>query len=61
MTEGGVMISVVDDDASMRDALQRLLGSIRLPVETFASAREFLHRRGADVPALWCSMCACRG
>ena len=55
------MISVVDDDASMRDALQRLLGSIRLPVETVAAAREFLQRRGADVPAPWCSTCACRG
>ena len=34
----------------MRDALQRLLGSVGLRVETFASAQEFLQRRGADVP-----------
>lgn len=34
----------------MRDALQRLLGSMGLRVETFASAREFLQRRGADGP-----------
>jgi len=34
----------------MRDALQRLLGSVGLRVETFASAREFLQRRGADIP-----------
>jgi len=44
------MIFVVDDDASMREALQRLLRSVGLPVTTFASAREFLHHRGADVP-----------
>jgi len=44
------MIFVVDDDASMREALQRLLRSVGLPVTTFASAREFLQHRGADVP-----------
>ena len=50
MTEGGATVFVVDDDASMREAMQRLLGSLGLPVETFASAREFLQRRGTDVP-----------
>jgi FixJ family two-component response regulator len=44
------MIYVVDDDASMREALQRLLRSVGLQVTTFASAREFLQHRGADVP-----------
>ena len=34
----------------MRDALQRLLRSVGLQVETFASAREFLQRQGAEVP-----------
>src|SRR2546428_9287466 len=50
MTEGDAIVFVVEDDASMRDALQRLLGSVGLRVETFASAREFLQRRGAAVP-----------
>src|SRR5215475_8841265 len=50
MIEGDAIVCVVEDDASMRDALRRLLGSVGLQVETFASAREFLHRRGADVP-----------
>jgi FixJ family two-component response regulator len=50
MSEADAMIFVVDDDASMREALQRLLRSVGLPVTTFASAREFLHHRGADVP-----------
>jgi FixJ family two-component response regulator len=34
----------------MREALQRLLRSVGLQVTTFASAREFLQHRGADVP-----------
>src|SRR5499426_3658437 len=50
MTEGDAIVFVVEDDASMRNALQRLLGSVGLQVETFPSAREFLQRRGADVP-----------
>ena len=50
MSEADAMIFVVDDDASIREALQRLLRSVGLQVTTFASAREFLHHRGADVP-----------
>jgi FixJ family two-component response regulator len=50
MREADAMIFVVDDDASMREALQRLLRSVGLQVTTFASAREFLHHRGADGP-----------
>jgi FixJ family two-component response regulator len=50
MSEADAMIFVVDDDASMREALQRLLRSVGLQVTTFASAREFLQHRGADVP-----------
>jgi len=50
MSEADAMIFVVDDDASMREALQRLLRSVGLQVTTFASAREFLDHRGADVP-----------
>jgi FixJ family two-component response regulator len=50
MTAVDAMIFVVDDDASMREALQRLLRSVGLQVTTFASAREFLQHRGADVP-----------
>jgi FixJ family two-component response regulator len=50
MSEADAMIFVVDDDASMREALQRLLRSVGLQVTTFASAREFLQHRGADAP-----------
>lgn len=36
------MISIVDDDLSVRRALRRLVGSAGYAVETFASGREFL-------------------
>lgn len=35
-------IAVIDDDASVRRALQRLLRSAGFAVETYATAREFL-------------------
>ena len=44
------VVFVVDDDASMRDAISRLLNAVGLTVQTFASAREFLNRRLPDVP-----------
>ena len=44
-------VSVVDDDASVRKALARLLTSAGYAVETFASAREFLERcRHEEIP-----------
>jgi FixJ family two-component response regulator len=44
-------VSVVDDDASVRKALARLLKSAGYAVETFSSAREFLERcRRAEFP-----------
>ena len=36
------MISVVDDDPSVRRSLRRLLRSLKYDVEVFASAQEFL-------------------
>jgi FixJ family two-component response regulator len=36
------VISVIDDDASVRAATDNLLGSHGYPVQTFASAEEFL-------------------
>ena len=36
------MISIIDDDASMRDAVRRLIKSLGLNANTFASAEEFL-------------------
>jgi FixJ family two-component response regulator len=48
--ESQSVVFVVDDDASMRDGMQRLLRSVGLQVEVFASAAEFLRSKLADVP-----------
>jgi FixJ family two-component response regulator len=44
------VVFVVDDDASMREAISRLLNAVGLTVQTFASAREFLNKRLPEVP-----------
>ena len=36
------LVAIVDDDDSMRSALQGLLASAELPAQSFASAEEFL-------------------
>jgi len=45
------LVFVIDDDASMREAISRLLHAIGLTVRTFGSAREFLQHRLPDIPA----------
>ena len=46
-------ISIVDDDASIREALKSLMRSVRFDVDAFASAEEFLaSERVNDTPAL---------
>ena len=45
------IVFVVDDDASMRQALARLLQSVQLRVEVFASPREFLQSERPNVPS----------
>jgi FixJ family two-component response regulator len=50
VSEPQAVVFVVDDDAAMRKALQSLLRSVGLRVETFASASEFLQSKLADVP-----------
>lgn len=44
------IVFVIDDDASMRDAISRLLNAVGLNTQTFASAREFLSSDLPDVP-----------
>lgn len=44
------IVFVIDDDASVRDALEDLLRSIGLDVESFASTKEFLQRQRRDAP-----------
>ena len=45
------IVFVVDDDASMGQALARLFHSVQLQVEVFASAQEFLRGTRPDVPS----------
>ena len=42
MKETEATVFVIDDDHSIREALKNLIESVDLPVETFASAQEFL-------------------
>src|ERR1700752_704271 len=45
------LVFIVDDDDSMRQALTRLFYSVKLQVEVFASAQEFLKSERPDVPS----------
>jgi FixJ family two-component response regulator len=49
--ESGAVVFIVDDDASMRDALASLLGSVALQVQCFASPTEFLDTRLGESPS----------
>jgi FixJ family two-component response regulator len=51
MSESEDIVFVVDDDQSVREALESLIRSAGFAVTTFASAREFLERRRRDAPA----------
>lgn len=51
MTEMQPIVCIVDDDASVRDALKRLVHSVGLRVELFDSAQEFFKRHRPDVPS----------
>jgi len=45
------IVFVIDDDDSVRRSLERLLRSVDLDVETFASAQDFLRKPMPDRPA----------
>jgi len=51
MTEAAPIVFVVDDDPSVRRAIKRLIGSVGLQVETFASALEFLSSKRSEGPS----------
>jgi FixJ family two-component response regulator len=51
MAEAAPAIFVVDDDASVRDAISNLLESVGLHGETFASADEFLRAPRPEAPS----------
>jgi FixJ family two-component response regulator len=51
MTEADGVVFIVDDDASLRESLKDLVGSVGLRVKAFASAQEFLRSERPDVPS----------
>jgi FixJ family two-component response regulator len=51
MTPVREMVFIVDDDASVRDALGNLMRSVGLHAQLFASAQEFLKTPQPDSPA----------
>ena len=50
MIEPQPVVFVVDDDASVRGAMENLLGSVGIAVQTFGTAQEFLHCKLPDAP-----------
>jgi len=50
MTEGKPTVFVIDDDALVRSAIEDLLRSVGLQVETFGSTQEFLRSKRPDAP-----------
>lgn len=44
------IVYVIDDDHSVRAALEDLLASVGLQVQSFGSTREFLNHQAADAP-----------
>jgi FixJ family two-component response regulator len=51
MRDSDPIVFVVDDDAAVRDAVQRLIVSVGLRVQTFGSTREFLSSKRPEAPA----------
>ena len=51
MDNEGPIVFAIDDDASMREALDRLFRSIKMRATIFSSAEEFLEFKRPDVPA----------
>jgi len=50
MNEGGVIVFIIEDDPSLREALDNLLRSAGIDVRVFPSPQEFLRSDRPDVP-----------
>jgi FixJ family two-component response regulator len=50
MTDKNSVVYVVDDDASVRQAVTNLLRSVGMAVQTFSSAQEFLMAKRLEAP-----------
>jgi FixJ family two-component response regulator len=55
------LISIVDDDETVRDAIQTFVHSLGYHGSTFASANEFLKSERFTIPRALSPMCACQG
>lgn len=51
MIDPGSVVFLVDDDASVRDAIHSLLTSVGLQTEVFGSAEEFLKSKRPEIPS----------
>jgi len=51
MNPSDPIVFVVDDDAAVRDAVERLIASVGIRVQTFGSTREFLGSKRPEAPA----------
>jgi FixJ family two-component response regulator len=51
MTEKPPIVFAIDDDVSIRNALESLIRSVGLRVELFGSSREFLQCQRPDAPS----------
>jgi FixJ family two-component response regulator len=51
MRDSAPIVFVVDDDASVREAVRRLIASVGLRVQTFGSTSEFLTSKRPEAPA----------
>jgi FixJ family two-component response regulator len=49
--DSDTIVFVVDDDSSMREAIQNLIHSVGLQAQSFASAQDFLRAERPDVPS----------
>src|SRR5215831_13513810 len=49
-TSDTAVVHIVDDDASLRDALESLFETIGLASRTYGAARDFLNADVADIP-----------
>lgn len=51
MTETAPTVFVIDDDASLRDALKSLIRSVGLRIEAYGSTQDFLQRKSPEGPS----------
>ena len=50
-TSSSAIVFIVDDDEDMRLAMQRILKTVNLRAELFATAQDFLQMNIRDVPS----------